>query len=316
MTRLTPPLHALHAFVTAASSPSFRAAADELALSPSALSRRITSLEAYLGLKLFDRTCARPKLTAAGQHYSQRIKPALDIIQRASLEFKQHSPANTINLQASQSLAINWLLAKLPDFHKQHDDIHLKLCINRDLSAIYTGQCELSITATPCELYGLPSEVLLNLDTAVMSSPDLIKTLPVPLQYSDIAQHTLFSPSYPPDIWAPWLRGSNIKKPPRCQIYDTITMCYEATAAGFGLGLGIPLHMDNYLLNKRLQAVIPETRPSNYAYTIVFASDALRRRPEVRRIADWLQTMAAQSAARFTQAVHSSSPPFTLCGKN
>ncbi len=67
MLRQVPPLAALEAFFAATQAPSFRAAAETLALSPSAFSRRIQLLEQFVGLALFDRTSAGTPLTAAGE---------------------------------------------------------------------------------------------------------------------------------------------------------------------------------------------------------------------------------------------------------
>ena len=303
MNQKTPPLQAIQAFLTAVHAPSFRVAADVLALSPSALSRRIATLERYLGVRLYDRTGARPRLTAAGSAYSQRIAPALDLIRRASLELRECTEGGPLRLQVSQSLAMNWLMPQLPILNAECREVNLALTIGRELGPIYTGACEVGVFAVPRELHGLPAETLLSLDTAVISAPVMVDG-PPPTTASEIAGHTLLAPSDPPSVWSRWLPEPAATSP---QLYDTIAMSYEATAAGLGLGLGMQLHVDRYLRDDRLRFCLPESRPSGYAYALVYASEAVQRRADVRRVCDWLHAAAARSRLAFESALGATS---------
>jgi LysR family transcriptional regulator, glycine cleavage system transcriptional activator len=84
MRRRLPPLENIEAFIVAASSPSFRAAADSLALSPAALTRRIQSLSDHMGVKLFARHANRVHLTDAGRKCLEEIEPAYTELLRAT----------------------------------------------------------------------------------------------------------------------------------------------------------------------------------------------------------------------------------------
>src|SRR3546814_18254953 len=89
MLRKAPPLEAIEIFVAAAQGDSFRSVARRLALSPSAVSRRIATLEAFLGMPLFERSGQSQRLNAAGQRYLSMVEPAIDAIQRASVMIGQ-----------------------------------------------------------------------------------------------------------------------------------------------------------------------------------------------------------------------------------
>ena len=109
MRRQAPPLEATEAFLAAARAPSFRAAADAIALSPSAFSRRIQMLESFVGVALFDRSGQMVQLTEAGALYFQEVAPALDTIRRATAALHDRGESRVLRLITSHSLAVGWL---------------------------------------------------------------------------------------------------------------------------------------------------------------------------------------------------------------
>jgi len=96
MGRTAPPLEAIQAFLAAVRAASFRAAADELALSPSAFSRRIQSLEAFLGVALYDRSGPTPRLTEAGERYHRDLEPAFEAICTATKAVRRAQRADGV----------------------------------------------------------------------------------------------------------------------------------------------------------------------------------------------------------------------------
>jgi DNA-binding transcriptional LysR family regulator len=103
--------------MAAARAHSFRAAAEEMALSPSAFSRRIQSLESFLGTALFDRTGPMPRLTAAGEDYCRRIGAAIESICQATEAMHRSRQTGRLRLMCPPSFAINWLMPNLRDYY-------------------------------------------------------------------------------------------------------------------------------------------------------------------------------------------------------
>jgi DNA-binding transcriptional LysR family regulator len=144
MRQQAPPLEAIEAFLVAARAQSFRAAADEIALSPSAFSRRIQSLETFLGTALFDRSGISSRLTEAGMLYYSRIAPAIEQIRVATLRLREDTESRVLRLVTSHSFAVGWLVARLPAL-KRELDIEIELSIGRNPEALRSGAVDLAI---------------------------------------------------------------------------------------------------------------------------------------------------------------------------
>jgi DNA-binding transcriptional LysR family regulator len=304
MRHQTPPLQAIQAFIIAVDAPSFRAGAEALSLSPSAFSRRIETLERYLGVNLFDRTGARPILTDLGHTYYRRIQPAVDAICRATLETGERQ-SEALRVQFPQSLAMSWLLPQLSGLSTVLGSSGtVTLSVGRDLGNVYAGDCDVGVFSAPREFHGLPVEALVELEAGVVCAETLADHRAPPATASSLKEHTLFAPSQPPDVWPRWLElagqdGTCAKR----QHYDTIAMSYEAVAAGLGLGLGLPLHVDRYLRERRLRFCLPDCHATGYSYVLVFSSERVRRRPDARRFAEWLHMATERSNERFQEAL-------------
>ena len=108
--RRVPPLDSIEAFSTAMQAASFREAADELAVSPSAFSRRIARLEDHLGRRLFERRGGRTSPTPAAHDLLREIAPALDDLLRATTDGRQSVAGQSLRILVAPSLAAEWLM--------------------------------------------------------------------------------------------------------------------------------------------------------------------------------------------------------------
>ena len=144
-----PPLSCLMAFESAARRSSFKLAAIELNLTPSAVSHQIAKLEELLEIKLFDRTGRQIQLTTSGQEYLSRLSGALDTISVAT-DNARKGVNNTLFVHCSPSFASLWLMPRLTDFAKTYPDISLTLSSSVMPSDFDSAQVDLDIR------YGLP----------------------------------------------------------------------------------------------------------------------------------------------------------------
>ncbi|MEP4524266.1 MAG: LysR family transcriptional regulator, partial [Alloalcanivorax venustensis] len=128
MRRKIPATTALVGFEAAARHQSFTKAAEELALTQSAICRQIANLEDFLGVKLFRRTRRGVQLTEAGRNYSRRVIARLDDLERDTLAVMgQHGPGQTLELAVVPTFATRWLLPRLRGFHDAHPGITVNL---------------------------------------------------------------------------------------------------------------------------------------------------------------------------------------------
>ena len=121
-----PPLSALVAFETVARRLSFARAADELHLTPSAVSHQIAKLEQFLGFLLFERTPRGITLSDAGERYLKRIAGALGAIGNATDDIRK-GVRNSLYVHSSPSIASLWLMPRLNQFVRSFPDISLSL---------------------------------------------------------------------------------------------------------------------------------------------------------------------------------------------
>jgi DNA-binding transcriptional LysR family regulator len=128
MRRKIPSTNALNAFEAAARHASFTEAANELALTQSAVCRQIAGLEDFLGLKLFRRSRRGVVLTEAGAAYHRQVAKRLDEVERDTLDLMaRQGRGGTLELAVVPTFGTRWLLPRLPDFARKHPDITLNL---------------------------------------------------------------------------------------------------------------------------------------------------------------------------------------------
>lgn len=303
--RKAPPLEFIEAFVAAARAGSFRGAADKLALSPSAFSRRIRNLEDFLHVPLFDRSQATARLTSAGQQYLQTIEPAMDALFRATLDFRCEQPQGSLRIRAPHSFAISWLLQRVSGFMAAHPDIEVDVTIGRGLDELRAGKVDAVIAIGPHESHGFPQDRLIELEAAVVAAPTLLRGKLPPSSPHDLAGHHVLCVDQAPGLWQEWLARAGLDKQasPTFTRYETLLMMYEAAAAGLGVTLGMPLFMDKYFEDRRLRPCFALRQPIEFWYSLVYASEAVSRRADMRRFVRWLRNEASNSQRRFVEAV-------------
>jgi len=127
----TPPLKAIQYFCAAARHLSFKDAAEQLAVTPGAVSQQIKVLEAWFGVKLFKRGTRSISLTAYGNAYYKRIEPLLQELIGVSHSMKQYSPSAPLKIALPPLFSLLWLSPRLPDFLNRHPDISLRSLASR-----------------------------------------------------------------------------------------------------------------------------------------------------------------------------------------
>lgn len=127
MSRKLPPLNALRCFEVAARRDNFTLAADELCLSPSAVSHQIRLLEDYVGQELFVRDGRRMVLTEAGKLYFQLVKDALGRIADARSILVRREQKEKLCIGVPPDFTTEWLMPQLAEFMREHRDFQLEL---------------------------------------------------------------------------------------------------------------------------------------------------------------------------------------------
>ena len=119
MARPLPPLNGLRAFEAAGRLGSFKAAAHEFNVTQTAVSHMVRLLEKHLGYNLFKRQPNRLELTAQGRTLLAGLTDAFDSIARLADQVAAMRPGSVLTVGVGQTLAVNWLVPRLPSFYLQ-----------------------------------------------------------------------------------------------------------------------------------------------------------------------------------------------------
>jgi LysR family glycine cleavage system transcriptional activator len=292
MRRHTPPTALLQAFEACARYLSVSRAAEELALTQSAVSRQLAGLEAMLGLKLFQRVRQRLVLTAAAAAYAPEIRTALARIESATQEVLAHRGAGgTLNLAVSPTFGARWLMPRMPRFQARHRlvVVNIRNHTTRPLPLDFAAEAvHAAILLGAVDRPGVAVHPLIRDVRVPVCSPALLrgKSLRTP---ADLAQHILLQQTTRPRAWVQWLkeRGVTGVDGLRGPQYQHHAMVAEAAAAGLGIAL-----MPRFLLEAELASgrlVVPFDLPldDGQAYVFAYAEEA-EKQPALRAFRDWL----------------------------
>lgn len=171
--RKLPPLASLRAFEAAARHLSFQKAADELAVTPTAISHQLRLLEATLGLPLFERHVRRVSLTPAGAQLFPVLKEGLDNFARAIAELSPQPRRSAVTISATTLFTARRLIPALGSFQTQWPQFALRLHASDDAVDLLSGAAEIAVRYGAGPFTGLTSEVLCQDRFGVVCSPSL-----------------------------------------------------------------------------------------------------------------------------------------------
>lgn len=299
MRRKIPSTHALACFAAAARHESYTRAAEELALTQSAVSRQIAGLEAFLGVALFRRTRHGVVLTATGTDYARQAGRLLESLERATLDAVAfQGGGGTLSLGAVPTFATRWLLPRLPQLARQHPDItiHLEtrtrpfLFADTDFdAALYAGTPE-QVENWP----GTQATVLLREDVVPVCSPRLPGYHPA-LAPAEIAELPLLQQSTRPYGWRQWFetQGVTASQALRGPRYELFSMTAMAAAHCLGVALTPLILVEEELQRGELVVAcnLPLRGERNY-YLVAPVQNA--QRSPLPAFRQWLLAQAGQ----------------------
>ncbi|THU04571.1 LysR family transcriptional regulator [Lampropedia puyangensis] len=295
MRRKIPSTHGLLAFEASARHESFTRAADELALTQSAICRQIASLEDYLGVALFRRTRRGVQLTEAGQSYYRQITPRLDALARDTLNLMAQKGTGTeLELAVVPTFATRWLLPRLPDFQRQHPDVlvHMNTQTRPFLfdqteydAAIYFGDAGWPGTVAHFLMHEYPVPVcsphLANLP-AIAHAGDL------PAQ--TIAELPLLQQATRPYHWRQWFesQGLRVAHDMSGMRLELFSMLAQAAMDRMGVALIPPFLIQQELASGALITPCLKPLSTDRAYWLI-VPERKAERPALAAFRTWLE---------------------------
>jgi LysR family glycine cleavage system transcriptional activator len=309
-----PPLQSLRAFESACRHLSFKKAAEELHVTPAAISQQIKGLENYLGVPLFRRLTRALETTPQAEAMLPKIREGFACLAMAVDATRQPGEA-VLTVMAPPSFATRWLVSRLPHFLAAYPEVKLRLsssvdAVDRRGETLSPAEEEIDLReATSCVAIrfgtgnypGYRVERLLAPDWVPVCSPRLLADRPL-REAADLAAHVLIHDEtieagerYPG--WEEWLKlagvtNINAQRGPR---FSNAVLAVEAALDGQGVALALLPLVAADVAAGRLVVPFSLGVPSPYAYYLVMP-EALVGRSEVAAFRNWLMGEVAAGA--------------------
>ena len=304
--RRLPPLNALRAFEAAARHLNFSRAADELSVTPGAVSQQIQNLEDYVGVALFKRTPKGLLLTDAAQTALPALREAFDRLAEAASLLTAAVDGRRLTLTAPPSFAAKWLMPRLKGFEEAYPQVDVRLSADMEIVDFTAGEVDLAIRYGAGRYPALELQRLMSETVIPVASPSLMSETPLE-RPEDLANHILLHDGSPdadescPD-WSMWLaargvRGVDGTRGPR---FNQSSLVIEAAMSGRGIALAKRTLAQDDLDAGRLIAPLQIATAVDFAYYLVHPK-AKGRLPQVKAFVSWLREEAqAHEAAMRT----------------
>lgn len=292
MFRKLPPLQALVAFESVARLHSFAKAAQELCVTPSAISHRLSILERYYGVRLFNRTSTDLALTRDGQFCLDAVLDALSTLQSISTRLCKTS-GRSIRIHVAHSFASKWLVEKLDSFHQIYADTDLEIQAIQgrnlnELMDLRSGEVDIAIRyGKASEWHGFKGTKLMPVKLfPVCSREYLDKTGPITTA-KDVLRATLLHS--PRDPWLPWFKAAGLRlgAVPHGTMFNDVVLMLQAAMRGQGIALARNVLVSRDLAAGRLIRLLDVSLPSERAYYVLYFTRSVLL-PEVEAFVKWL----------------------------
>ncbi len=291
--RNLPPLNALRTFECAGRHVSFVHAAEELNVTPGAVSRQVKALEDWLGAPLFHRRHRQVTLTPLGRHYLDAVSDPLAQIATATDRVVRQDTGRVLAISTYPTFALRWLVPRWIRFYDRHPDIDVQLTTSMlpvDFDHDHVDAA-IQIGTGPETWPGLKAMRLVDIDLLPVCSPAL-QAGPTPLNApQDLARHTLLHGAPRRQDWQRWLDligGVDGVDPNTGLTFDSLNLSIQAAVEGLGVAIAIKALVDDDLAAGRLVHPFGPVRRSGQPFHLVYPPERGRDR-RVKAFVEWMR---------------------------
>jgi LysR family glycine cleavage system transcriptional activator len=281
-----PPLQLLVTFEAAGRRLSFKEAARELHVTPSAVSQQLRTLESTLGQSLFDRKQRAVSLTDAGAFYLEVTREALELIQRGTERLRERFGRRTLRLSADAAVAYEVVIPALPDFQARHPDLDLRIETSSALLDPERDGIDAAIRFGRAPWPRLSSDPLAAMRVTAVAAPSLLRKRPL-REPGELARHVLIEVAGAPDHWS-LVAGQLGFRPERRIAFDSYLATLQAAAHGVGVALGLFPLSTAWVRDGRLVAPLWPLAGEGYGYHLVCRPEE-RASSELVALRSWLE---------------------------
>jgi LysR family glycine cleavage system transcriptional activator len=291
LARPVPPLNPLYVFEVASRVGSFTKAAEILSVTPSAVSRQIATLEAFLGLRLFHRGRDGNTLTEVGAEYYAGIAPAFEVITQATERVAQRHDKKPLTVRVPSTFAVQFLIPRLPEFKGEHPSSSIRIVTGFGPVDFGREDVDISIQVGSGAWPGSQARALFPNWVQPMCSPRLLQGKHKPQSIDDLLQHRLLYSRNRPGDWQDWMTSVGRPDFPldRAEMIElpNSMLANQAAADGVGIVVGqVPLLGTEFASQPLIPLFGQPVRQGSY-YAVWRAGTEPSRK--ARQFLSWLQ---------------------------
>ncbi len=306
-----PPMGALRTLEAASRHLSFTKAANELAISQSAVSHQIRNIENLWDFKLFERQGKHLIVTKEGQMVVPIVRDFLGSMNRVLTEITNTETRSSIRVSLVQSLAVKWLVPRLGKFNKLYPDLSVWVSTTDELVNFDTDEVDIAIRLGYGQWSDLHVELLLEEYVFPVCSPHFLKRLTPPEKPLDLLRYPLlYRHSFDPcPRWRDWFKdaGSVVRTLPRGSRFPDTSLSIQAAIDSQGIALARSAHVEMDLAANRLIKLFNVYSKSPVPYFIVCPHKTILK-PRIHAFRQWLLREAAISQKAFDKVMADSMP--------
>lgn len=233
-----PPLKALQAFEAAGRTESFQEAAQELNVTPSAISHQVKSLEEYLGIQLFERKTRKVTLTLTGEVYLESIASAFMTLESATRRLTVGQGGDELKLAVAPAFLDRWLLPRFQDFTERFPDIEIDIHSSIGVVDFAQSDIDMAVYFGDGQWPGIDCQFLRRSYLVPVCSPILLEQERV-MEPADLLNFRLLSVRRRPEEWPDWFRLTETPYHPSQGTISFSNGMNTANAAAKGLGVAL-----------------------------------------------------------------------------
>ncbi|MBI2313257.1 MAG: LysR family transcriptional regulator [Betaproteobacteria bacterium] len=281
-----PPIHALAAFEAASRLGGFAQAAEELCVTPSAISHRIRQLEEHLGVQLFERSAQGVRLTTAGRLYLESVREAFDKLSGLAGKPGAKTVAR-VRVSTPPTFARQLLVPRLAEFYRLYPDIELELHLVIPLLEAKAETSDVEVRYGTGDYDDVGAVKLFDETLQPACSPDYLKSAGPFKAPRDLKGAVLLRT--PLEAWRPWFAAAELDwpEPGHGPVFNDLGLLMEAAASGQGVALTRSRLAADWMDSKRLVPLFDVKTVSPRTYYVA-CRRANAQRPEVAAFVEWL----------------------------
>lgn len=289
-----PPLNALRMLEAAGRLMSFTRAAEELNVTPGAVSRQIRLLEESLGFPLFERHHREVRLSTQARAYVDQLSESFRQMERATQRLVDQHRQPVLHVHIAITFTLRWLVPRLAAFHARHPRQEIRLSTALPTSVELAASTDVSLQMRTQESVVQSSRILcahrlFDIELVPVCSPSLLAAGALDGKVAALGQHMLLHSNARPDDWATWLHavGEDQVDARAGIFFESSSLAYQAAVEGVGVAIGMRRLVEADLAAGRLVMPCSFVHLADVAFYLLHSRDAADF-PPVAAFRDWI----------------------------